>query len=63
MKVAVKKDGHHFCTHINHVVLDPAKRPLQPQDKEANGKKEDIKGKDADHDRDIKHHFIVYFSE
>uniref|UniRef100_A0A671YZ06 Sperm associated antigen 17 n=1 Tax=Sparus aurata TaxID=8175 RepID=A0A671YZ06_SPAAU len=43
MKVAVKKDGHHFCTHINHVVLDPAKRPLQPQDKEANGKKEDFK--------------------
>ncbi|KAM8746844.1 sperm-associated antigen 17 [Acanthopagrus schlegelii] len=43
MKVAVKKDGHHFCTHINHVVLDPAKRPPQPQDKEANGKKEDFK--------------------
>ncbi|XP_073330742.1 sperm-associated antigen 17 [Pagrus major] len=43
MKVAVKKDGHYFCTHINHVVVDPAKRPLQPQDKEPNGKKEDFK--------------------
>lgn len=23
MKVAVKKDGHHFCTHINQVVGEP----------------------------------------
>ncbi|XP_034532729.1 sperm-associated antigen 17 isoform X2 [Notolabrus celidotus] len=34
MKVTVKKDGHHLCTHINHVVDDQAKFPSQPQDKE-----------------------------
>ncbi|KAM9425740.1 sperm-associated antigen 17 [Pholidichthys leucotaenia] len=32
MKVAVKKDGHHFYTHINHVVVDPIKAPPQSQD-------------------------------
>ncbi|XP_070710647.1 sperm-associated antigen 17 [Pempheris klunzingeri] len=43
MKVAVKKDGHHFYTHINQVVVDPPKPPPQAQDKETNGKKEDFK--------------------
>ncbi|XP_044039721.1 sperm-associated antigen 17 isoform X2 [Siniperca chuatsi] len=43
MKLAVKKDGHHFYTHINQVVVDPPKPPPQPQDKEPNGKKEDFK--------------------
>lgn len=33
MKVAVDKDGHHFCTHVDRVVgVDPAP---QPQDKGA----------------------------
>ncbi|XP_071333844.1 sperm-associated antigen 17 isoform X2 [Trachinotus anak] len=43
MKLAVKKDGHHFYTHINQVVIDPAKPPPQPQDKETSDKKEDCK--------------------
>ncbi|XP_045921356.1 sperm-associated antigen 17 isoform X4 [Micropterus dolomieu] len=44
MKLAVKKDGHHFFTHINQVVVvDPPKPPPQPQEKETNGKKEDFK--------------------
>ncbi|XP_068569604.1 sperm-associated antigen 17 isoform X3 [Cebidichthys violaceus] len=42
MKVAVKKDGHHFYTHINHVVVDPANPLPQPQDKETNGREEDL---------------------
>ncbi|XP_031706794.1 sperm-associated antigen 17 isoform X2 [Anarrhichthys ocellatus] len=36
VKVAVKKDGHHFYTHINHVVVDPANPLPQPQDNETN---------------------------
>ncbi|CAK6967972.1 LOW QUALITY PROTEIN: sperm-associated antigen 17 [Scomber scombrus] len=42
MKVAVKKDGHHFYTHINQVVTDGAKTPPKPQDIN-NDKKEDFK--------------------
>ncbi|XP_054457183.1 LOW QUALITY PROTEIN: sperm-associated antigen 17 [Anoplopoma fimbria] len=34
MKVAVKKDGHNFYTHINQVVVEPANPLPQPQDKE-----------------------------
>ncbi|XP_044196890.1 sperm-associated antigen 17 isoform X3 [Thunnus albacares] len=41
MKVTLKKDGHHFYTHINQVV-DAARTPLQPQDIN-NDKKEDLK--------------------
>lgn len=41
MKAAVNKDGHHFCTHVSRVVVDPAP---QPQDKAA------MKGADADRD-------------
>ncbi|XP_036002925.1 sperm-associated antigen 17 [Fundulus heteroclitus] len=33
MKVAVKKDGHHFHTHINHLVPDPPRPPNPPPDK------------------------------
>ncbi|KAM4565067.1 sperm-associated antigen 17 [Fundulus diaphanus] len=33
MKVAVKKDGHHFHTHINQVVPDPPRPPNPPPDK------------------------------
>ncbi|KAM9335587.1 sperm-associated antigen 17 [Symphorus nematophorus] len=43
MEVAVKKDGHHFYTHINQLVIDPVKPPPQSQDKEINDKKEDFK--------------------
>ncbi|XP_059211469.1 sperm-associated antigen 17 isoform X3 [Centropristis striata] len=43
MKVAVKKDGHQFYTHINQVVVDPATPASQPHDKETNGRKEDFK--------------------
>lgn len=51
MKVAVKKDGHHFYTHINQVVSE---NPLpQSKNNDANGRKEDLKGKDADHTTDI----------
>lgn len=39
MKLAVKKDGHYFCTHINQVVFDLVKPLPQPQDKETNGRK------------------------
>ncbi|XP_035479939.2 sperm-associated antigen 17 isoform X3 [Scophthalmus maximus] len=37
LKVAVKKDGHNFYTHINQVVIYPP----PPQGKEINDKKED----------------------
>nr|XP_020479386.1 sperm-associated antigen 17 [Monopterus albus] len=40
MKVAVSKDGHSFYTHINHVVVGPAKLPPQRQDNDTS----DIKG-------------------
>ncbi|KAM8900354.1 sperm-associated antigen 17 isoform 2-T3 [Spinachia spinachia] len=39
MKVAVKKDGHHFCTHINQVVTE---NPL-PQSQDNDSRKEDLK--------------------
>uniref|UniRef100_A0A1A8F784 Sperm associated antigen 17 n=2 Tax=Nothobranchius korthausae TaxID=1143690 RepID=A0A1A8F784_9TELE len=32
MKVAVKKDGHHFYTHINQAAADPSKSSSQPAD-------------------------------
>lgn len=54
MKVAVKKDGHRFYTHINQVVVRPEKPPLQPQDKETSDKKKEFKGKDADNTAGIK---------
>ncbi|XP_065806901.1 sperm-associated antigen 17 [Labrus bergylta] len=38
MKVAVRKDGHHFCTHVNQVVVDQAEPPRQVADKESNVK-------------------------
>ncbi|XP_069026480.1 sperm-associated antigen 17 [Embiotoca jacksoni] len=45
MKVAVKKDGHHFYTHINQVVVvEPAKPPPEPQDKTKADPKDDCKG-------------------
>lgn len=55
MKLAVKKDGHHFNTYVDQIVVDPAKPLPQPQDKETNGRKEDFKSKYADHTTDIKH--------
>ncbi|XP_070400370.1 sperm-associated antigen 17 isoform X1 [Nothobranchius furzeri] len=33
MKVAVKKDGHHFYTHINQAAADPSKSSSQPADR------------------------------
>ncbi|KAM7366160.1 hypothetical protein PAMP_015625 [Pampus punctatissimus] len=43
MKVTVKKDGHHFYTHINRVVVDAAETPPQPADKINNDKKDNFK--------------------
>ncbi|KAM6908930.1 sperm-associated antigen 17 [Xenentodon cancila] len=43
MKLAVKKDGHHFYTHINHIKVDPAKPPSQAQDKKITDSKENCK--------------------
>ncbi|XP_034425328.1 sperm-associated antigen 17 isoform X1 [Hippoglossus hippoglossus] len=43
MKLAVKKDGHHFYTHINQVVIHPARPPSQPPKKETSDKKDDCK--------------------
>ncbi|KAM7377443.1 hypothetical protein PAMA_013973 [Pampus argenteus] len=43
MKVTVKKDGHHFHTHINRVVVYAAETPPQPADKVNNDKKDDFK--------------------
>ncbi|XP_037613814.1 sperm-associated antigen 17 isoform X2 [Sebastes umbrosus] len=43
MKVAVKKDGHRFYTHLNQVVVHPEKPPPQPQDKETSDKKKEFK--------------------
>ncbi len=45
VKVAVKKDGHHFYTHINRVVVDP-EEPLR-QSQATDDIKDDFKGKDA----------------
>lgn len=42
MKVTVKKDGHHFCTHINQAAGGPAS-PRQP-DKDFQGKDGDVRG-------------------
>ncbi|XP_067379815.1 sperm-associated antigen 17 [Channa argus] len=42
MKVAVNKDGHHFYTHINHVV-DVVKPPPQFQNNDTSEKKKDCK--------------------
>ncbi|XP_008296225.1 sperm-associated antigen 17 [Stegastes partitus] len=43
MILDVKKDGHHFYTHINQVVVDPVKPPPQSQDKKIADPKEDCK--------------------
>uniref|UniRef100_A0A3Q1HUT0 Sperm-associated antigen 17-like n=1 Tax=Acanthochromis polyacanthus TaxID=80966 RepID=A0A3Q1HUT0_9TELE len=43
MIVDVKKDGHHFYTHINQVVVDPVKPPPQPRDGKNADPKEDFK--------------------
>lgn len=51
MKIAVKKDGHQFYTHINQVI-DHATSPSQPNSMETNEKKEDFKGKDVGHNTD-----------
>ncbi|XP_053272684.1 sperm-associated antigen 17 [Pleuronectes platessa] len=40
MKLAVKKDGHHFYTHINEVVIPPARPSRQPPKKETSDKKD-----------------------
>lgn len=50
MKIAVKKDGHQFYTHINQVAH--ATSPSQPNSKETDDKKEDFKGKDVGHNTD-----------
>uniref|UniRef100_UPI003AB0D07C sperm-associated antigen 17 n=1 Tax=Centroberyx gerrardi TaxID=166262 RepID=UPI003AB0D07C len=41
MKVGVRKDGHHFYTHINHVVVEPLKTPPQPPDNETKDQTKD----------------------
>lgn len=46
MKVIVKKDGHHFCTHVNQVAIDPAKPRPDNQ--------KDFTGNDPDRDADIR---------
>lgn len=56
VKVAVRKDGHHFYTHINHVVVDPVKPLAYLQNNDASDKKEDLKGKDPGNNKDIKQH-------
>ncbi|XP_051284825.1 sperm-associated antigen 17 isoform X4 [Dicentrarchus labrax] len=43
MKVSVRKDGHHFYTHINQTVVEPAVPAPHSEDKEINGTKEDFK--------------------
>ncbi|KAM4536985.1 sperm-associated antigen 17 [Odontesthes bonariensis] len=43
MKLAVKKDGHHFYTHINQVIADPAKPASQPRDTKNTDLKEECK--------------------
>ncbi|XP_029382247.1 sperm-associated antigen 17 [Echeneis naucrates] len=43
MKLAVKKDGHHFYTHINQIVIEPVKPPLQPHGNETSDVNEDRK--------------------
>jgi len=46
MKLTVKKDGHHFYTHINQVVADPAKPASQPPDTKNTDLKEECEGID-----------------
>ncbi|CAJ1086379.1 sperm-associated antigen 17 isoform X2 [Xyrichtys novacula] len=53
MKVTVKKDGHHFCTHIDRIIVDRAQSPSQPQDKESNVK--DIKESGPEEKKEVKH--------
>ncbi|XP_060922240.1 sperm-associated antigen 17 isoform X2 [Limanda limanda] len=43
IKLAVKKDGHHFYTYINQVVIPPARPSSQPPKKETSDKKYDCK--------------------
>lgn len=47
MKVVVKKDGHHFYTHINQFVVDLAKCPPHNQDNKNIEPEKDCRGKDA----------------
>ncbi|XP_031140996.1 sperm-associated antigen 17 isoform X4 [Sander lucioperca] len=55
MKLAVKKDGHHFNTYVDQIVVDPAKPLPQPQDKETNGRKEDFKMSEPVEMKIVKH--------
>ncbi|XP_014906164.1 sperm-associated antigen 17 isoform X2 [Poecilia latipinna] len=43
MKVALRKDGHHFYTHVNHVVTKHLKPPSEPQDKKNTEQKDGVK--------------------
>ncbi|XP_054907020.1 sperm-associated antigen 17 isoform X2 [Poeciliopsis prolifica] len=43
MKVALRKDGHHFYTHVNHVVNKRPKPPSEPQDKKNMELKDGVK--------------------
>ncbi|XP_026155171.1 sperm-associated antigen 17 isoform X2 [Mastacembelus armatus] len=54
MKVAVNKDGHHFYTHINQVV-DCARAPPQPHDKDTSDKKDDCKVSEPVEMKRVKH--------
>ncbi|KAF6738299.1 Sperm-associated antigen 17 [Oryzias melastigma] len=47
MKVSVKKDGHHFYTHINRVVVQPVKPPEGQRDQTPTNLTETYKGKHA----------------
>lgn len=53
LKLAVKKDGHCFYTHINHCVVDPVIAPTHLQYKESSDKKEECKGKDSRYLEDV----------
>lgn len=61
MKVAVKKDGHHFYTHINQVIVDPEKPPSQTQNKKISDPKEDCSGINAGQYNDIKQYPQLLF--
>ncbi|XP_056156134.1 sperm-associated antigen 17 [Lampris incognitus] len=43
LKVGVRKDGHHFYTHINHVVVEPVKTAPPPGEKETKYQTKDAK--------------------
>ncbi|XP_043953530.1 sperm-associated antigen 17 isoform X2 [Gambusia affinis] len=43
MKVALRKDGHHFYTHVNHVVTKHLKPASEPQDKKNMEPKDGVK--------------------